>query len=63
MFDRSEHDLFRLAVLLIIVAYFVGFSTDAATLLSGVTNLFNVATGRNRAGQFASYPTGAGTTA
>jgi hypothetical protein len=56
MFDRAENDLFKLAILLIIVAYFVGFSTDAATLLAGITNLFNVATGRNSNGQFANYP-------
>lgn len=60
MLDRATRDLFLLAVLLIVLAYFVGFSTDAATILSGVTNLFNVATGRNSAGQFARYPTGAG---
>ena len=57
MISRAERDLFLLAVLLIVVAYFVGFSTDAATVFSGVSNLVLVGSGRNpQTGAFANYP-------
>ena len=57
MIERGERDLFLIVIFLIAVAYFVGFSTDAATVFQAVTNLVNVASGRNSKGQFANYPT------
>ena len=51
-------DLFFVSVLLIVVVYFVGFSTDLQTVSTSLTSLINVATGRNAQGQFANYPTG-----
>lgn len=56
MLDQTERDLFWLAVLLIIVAYFVGFATDAQTVFAGVNSLGLTFTGRNQAGEFAAYP-------
>lgn len=52
-------DIFWLSIVLIIVAYFVGFVSDTKTVASALTGLINVATGRNAAGQFANYPGGA----
>lgn len=55
--DRTEHDLFVLAVILILVAYFVGASTDLATAGAVAGNLGYIFTGRNpRTGGFAGYP-------
>jgi len=51
-------DLFFVSVLLIVVVYFVGFSTDLKTVSASLNSLINVATGRNAQGQFANYPTG-----
>lgn len=58
MISQAERDLFLLAVLLIVVAYFVGFSTDASTLFKGISNLVVVGSGRNpNTFEFAQYPT------
>lgn len=54
--SQAERDLFLLAVLLIVVAYFVGFTTDANAIFSGISNLVLVGSGRNAQGNFAAYP-------
>lgn len=55
-------DIFLLSALLIVVAYFVGASTDTNSLANGITKLVMAVTGRNPAtGNFANYPTGGGT--
>lgn len=57
--DQTTQDLFMLALILILVVYFVGVSTNVATLGAVVGNVGNVFTGRNSAGQFGSYPAAA----
>lgn len=56
---NTERYLFLLALALIAAAYFVGVSTDAATLFSGLNSLGLTFTGRNSSGQFGAYPSGA----
>lgn len=50
---------FLLALFLIGVAYFAGFVADTKAVGSAVNTLLQTATGRNAAGNFAAYPTGA----
>ena len=59
--DRTIRYLLFLAVLLMLLAYFVGAKGLAGTLFSGVNQLGLTFTGRNSQGQFAAYPTGGGT--
>lgn len=56
---NTERYLFLLALALIAAAYFVGVSTDAATLFDGLKSIGLTFTGRNANGQFAGYPQGA----
>ena len=58
-FSRTIRYLFILALILIVVAYFVGANQLLGTTFSGVNTLGLTFTGRNAAGQFAPYPTGA----
>jgi hypothetical protein len=51
--------LFLLAVLLIVVVYFVGASTLTATIGNTLVKIGYAFTGRNAQGQFANYPGGA----
>lgn len=53
--------LFWLALFLIVVAYFAGAVADTKALGSAVNSLGLTFTGRNAAGNFASYPAGAST--
>ncbi len=54
--DRALFYGFALSVLLIVVVYFVGVSTDASALGSAVNSLIKTLTGRNDKGNFAQYP-------
>jgi hypothetical protein len=54
--------IFILSLVLVIVAYYVGFQTDVGTLSTAINNLVMAATGRNSSGTFSAYPTGATTT-
>lgn len=56
---NTERYLFLLALALIAAAYFVGVSTDAATLFAGLKSLGLTFTGRDASGKFAAYPQGA----
>jgi hypothetical protein len=59
MADSTIRYIFLLSALLIVVAYFVGASTDTNSLASGLTKIIMAVTGRNPAtGQFAGYATG-----
>lgn len=51
--------LFLLSLFLIAVAYFSGFVADTGAVGGAVNQLLQTATGRNSAGNFAAYPTGA----
>lgn len=53
--DRTIRYLFILAVLLILVAYYVGTQKVGETLFGGVNTLGLTFTGRNASGQFAGY--------
>lgn len=55
---RTIRYLFFLAVLLMLLAYFVGAKGLAGTLFSGVNQLGLTFTGRTSAGTFAPYPGG-----
>lgn len=57
--EQAMRYLFLLAILLVVAAYFVGVSTDAATLFAGVNKLGQTFTGRDASNRFAAYPTGA----
>lgn len=57
--DRTIRYLFVLAFVLIIVAYYAGANTLLKSGLAGVNTLDLTATGRNAAGKFGAYPTGA----
>jgi hypothetical protein len=57
--DKTVRYLFLLAVLLIVVVYFVGASTLTATIGNTLVKIGYAFTGRTANGQFASYPTGA----
>lgn len=50
---------FLIAILLVIVAYYAGFVADIQAFGASLNTLILTATGRNSAGQFAAYPTGA----
>ncbi len=54
--EQAMRYLFLLAVLLVVAAYFVGVSTDGATLFAGINQLGQTFTGRNAANKFAGYP-------
>lgn len=56
MFNQFMRDTFILAILLIIVVYFVGFSTDVMTGGKVAIGIINAETGRNAQGNFANYP-------
>jgi hypothetical protein len=55
--DQTIRYIFLLSALLIVVAYFVGASTDTNSLASGMNKLILSLTGRNSSGAFAAYPT------
>ena len=57
--DRTIRYLFILAVILILVAYYVGSQKLAGTFFGGVNTLGLTFTGRDAGGKFASYPGGA----
>lgn len=63
MADATIRYAFLLMALLIVVAYFVGASTETKALAAGMTTLIDALTGRNSNGQFAAYPSGGGTVA
>ena len=54
--DRVLFYGFAISVLLIVVVYFVGVSTDAQSLGGEVNSLLKTSTGRTANGQFAQYP-------
>jgi ABC-type proline/glycine betaine transport system permease subunit len=54
--DRTMRYLFILALVLILVAYYVGANSLGGTLFSGINTLGLTFTGRNSSGQFAGYP-------
>lgn len=54
--DRALFYGFALSVLLIVVVFFVGVSTDAESLGGVVNSLAKTFTGRTQSGQFAQYP-------
>ncbi len=56
--EQALRYLFILAVLLVTAAYFVGVSTNGATLFAGLNQLGQTFTGRNANNQLAGYPTG-----
>jgi uncharacterized protein YebE (UPF0316 family) len=58
-FNQFLKYFFILSALLIIVVYFVGFSTNVNVLGHVFQVLSYAFTGRNAAGNFGSYPTGA----
>lgn len=51
-------ELFFLALVLILVVYYIGVQTDAGALTGLLTNVGNTFTGRNAQGSFANYPGG-----
>ena len=57
--ERTTRYLFILALMLILVAYWAGANKLLGTTIGGVNTLGLTYTGRNAAGQFAAYPTGA----
>lgn len=57
--ERTLNYLFFLALALVILAYWAGANKLAQTGISGVNQLGLTFTGRNSAGQFASYPANA----
>jgi hypothetical protein len=54
--DKLIGVLALLAALLIVVAYFTGFTSDTGALGKVAVNLGNTFTGRNSSGEFAAYP-------
>jgi len=58
-FNQFLRYFFILSALLIIVVYFVGFSTNVNVVGHVFQVLSYALTGRNTQGQFAAYPTGA----
>ena len=50
---------FALSVLLILVVYFVGLTTDLSAFSVAARRLIYSLTGRDASGAFAKYPTGA----
>lgn len=59
-FNQFLKYFFILSALLIIMVYFVGFSTNTAVLGHVFQQLSYAFTGRNAQGNFANYPQGAG---
>lgn len=59
MFARILRDTFVLAVILIVIVYYVGANQLAKTGFSGAKDLLYAGTGRNAQGQFQPYPSGA----
>lgn len=59
LLDTGERDVFLISILLVILVFFVGFSTDVTSGTKSLVSLINTATGRNAQGQFANYPQGA----
>jgi hypothetical protein len=59
MRQQAMRYLFILSLALIAAAYYIGVSTDAATLGTQLNALGKTFTGRNPAGNFAAYPGGA----
>ena len=55
---RTIRYLFVLAVLLMLLAYYVGAKGLFGTIFSGVNTLGLTFTGRDSSGKFAPYPTG-----
>lgn len=49
--------LFILAILILVLAYFKGFRSDAGVSGNILNKLGLTFTGRNQSGQFAAYPT------
>ena len=58
-FDRTVRYLFILALVLMVLAYYVGANNLLGTIFSGANTLGLTYTGRNQNGQFAPYPRGA----
>lgn len=58
---ESAQELFILAVILVVLAYFVGATSLLTTAFSGLNQLGLTFTGRDSTGQFASYPANAPT--
>jgi hypothetical protein len=56
--SQAARWLFILALFLIAVAYFAGFTADTKAVVAGVNSLGLTFTGRNAAGNFANYPNG-----
>ena len=57
MIAQDTRYLFWLALALIAAAYFIGVSTELATLGNVINNIGYIFTGRNpKTGQFANYP-------
>ena len=54
--DSAIRYIFVISLVLIIVAYWAGSQKVLSTLGGATSSLLNTATGRNAAGQFASYP-------
>lgn len=57
--NQAIQYLFLLALFLVAVAYFAGFTADVNSVGGAVTSLLQTATGRNAQNKFAGYPTGA----
>ena len=57
-FDRALRYLFILALVLIVVAYYVGSTGLLSTLFTGLNSLGNTFTGRTSTGTFVAYPGG-----
>lgn len=54
--DRALFYAFAISVLLVVVVYFVGVTTDATALGKSINSLLLTVTGRTSNGQFAAYP-------
>jgi hypothetical protein len=53
--DTGVRDIFILSMFLIAVVYFVGLSSDAKSILGGLTSLIYTATGRDSTGKYVGY--------
>lgn len=56
--DKALFYIFALSLLLVLVAYYTGASTDISAIGSTLNTLILSATGRNAQGAFAGYPAG-----
>lgn len=56
--SQAARWLFLLALFLIAVAYFAGFTADTKAVTGALVSIGNTFTGRNAAGNFANYPNG-----